>query len=132
MREMITSINSIQFPHLRMIHSVDETWKKIQWKGDYTYLTMPHIEEEAELMMTNLLPFLRYKYGDGVLKYFTSMAVEESKDDRWDPVQKRVICSVDTNAELDDADDILGFAEAKKFLDAKNAAAAAKTATDVT
>ena len=122
MRTMITSIHSIQFPHLRMIHSVDETWSKIQWKGDYTYLTMPHIEEEAEIMMSNLLPFLRHKYGDGVLKYFTSAAIEESKDDRWDPVQKRVICTVDTNAELDDDDDTLGFAEAKKYIDDRKAA----------
>ena len=61
MREMINRIRSIQFPHLRMIHSIDETWGKVLYKGDFTYLVMPHIEEEAYLMMSNLLPFLRYE-----------------------------------------------------------------------
>ena len=121
MRTMITSIKSIQFPHLQMIHSVDETWEKIRIRGDYTYLVMPHIEEEAALMMNNLLPFLRHEYGDGVLQYFTSTAQKLAKDDLWDPVQKRIICAVDTNAEMDDEEDPLGFDEAKRFIDSQKA-----------
>ena len=115
-----------------MIHSVDETWQKLQWKGDYTYLVMPHIKEEAEIMMSNLLLFLRHQYGDGVLKYFTSIAIEQSKDNRWDPVQKRVICAVDTNAELEDTDDTLGFEEARKFLKEKQAVSASTATAEVT
>ena len=78
MRKMITDIRSIQFPHLKMVHSVDETWEKILWKGDFTYLVMPQIEEEAKLMMDNLLPYLRHEYGEGVLDYFTSEIKELS------------------------------------------------------
>ena len=131
MREMIGKIRSIKFPHLKMIHSVDETWKKVSYKGDFTYLVMPHIEEEAELMMSNLLPFMRYEYGDEVLEYFTSTAKELSMDDRWDPVTKRVICTVDTNAELDDEEDELGFDEAIQFIKERNEATA-KLAIDST
>ena len=119
MRKMITHIKSLQFPHLQMIHSVDETWSKILYKGDFTYLVMPHIEEEADLMMSNLLPYLRHIYGDEVLPYFTAEAKEVSMEDKWDPVNKRVICMVDTNAEIDDEDDVLGFEEARKFLNKK-------------
>ena len=111
-----------------MVHSVDETWDKILWKGDYTYLVMPQIEEEAKLMMNNLLPYLRHEYGDGVLAYFTSEIKELSKDDKWDPVQKRVICAVDTNAEMEDDGDELGFAEAVKFLEEKEVAQQARKA----
>ena len=124
MREMIGQIKSIKFPHLKMIHSVDETWQKLAYKGDFTYLVMPHIEEEAELMMSNLLPFMRFKYGDEVLEYFTSTAKEISMEDKWDPVANRVICSVDTIAEMDDEDDELGFDEAIKFIKERNDATA--------
>ena len=119
MREMITQIKSLQFPHLQMIHSVDETWSKILYKGDFTYLVMPHIEEEADLMMSNLLPYLRHIYGDDILPYFTAEAKEVSMEDKWDPVNKRVICMVDTNAEIEDDEDVLGFDEARKFLSKK-------------
>ena len=129
MREMINRIKSIQFPHLRMIHSIDETWGKVLYKGDFTYLVMPHIEEEAYLMMSNLLPFLRYEYGENVLLYFTFTAKELAMEDVWDPVQKRVICTVDTNAEMEDDDDELGFDEARKFVEAKQKATGTKTNT---
>ena len=68
-----------------MIHSVDETWKKLLWKGDFTYLTMPHIQEEAELMMSNLMPYLQNKHGDDILVYFTEEAKQMAMEDRWDP-----------------------------------------------
>ena len=121
MRTMITKIRSIQFPHLQLIHSVDETWTKAQFRGDYTYLVMPHLEEEAELMMQNLLPYMRHVYGDEVLPYFTSSVIAIAKDDKWDPVENRVICSIDTNAEMEEEDDFLGFKEAKEFIKEKEA-----------
>ena len=83
---------------------------------------MPHIEEEADLMMSNLLPYLRHFYGEEVLQYFTAAAKEVSMEDKWDPVNKRVICTVDTNAEIDDEEDVLGFEEARKFLEKKKSA----------
>ena len=130
MREMITKIRSQQFPHLQLIHSVDETWQKVLYKGDYTYLVMPHLEEEAELMMHNLLPYMRHVYGDDVLPYFTSTVKEIAKDDRWDPIENRVICAIDTNAELEDEDDSLGFTEAKKFLESKQSQATTTKSSD--
>lgn len=117
MREMVTKIKSIQFSHLQIIHSVDETWSRFLYKGDFTYLVMLYIEKEANLMMSNLLPYLPHVYGDDVLPYFTSEAKETSIEDKWDPVTQRVICMVDTNAEIDEEGDDLRFVEARKFLD---------------
>ena len=75
---------------------------------------MPHLAEEAALMMSNLIPFLRYKYGDGVLHYFTAEAKAAASEDKWDPEQGRVISGIDTNAELEEEMDTIGFIEAKK------------------
>ena len=62
LRQMIAEIKSVQFPNLRLIHSVDATWKKQRYLGEFVYLTMPHLADEAALMMDNLIPFLRHKY----------------------------------------------------------------------
>ena len=55
-----------------MIHSIDKTWKKMLQKGDFTYLVIPCIENEAELIVSNLLLFMRHEHGDKILSYFTS------------------------------------------------------------
>ena len=49
---------------------------------------MPQIEEEVELMMSNILPFTQHEYADEVLDYFNSTAKELCMDDKWDPVNK--------------------------------------------
>ena len=131
MQTMITQIKSIQFPHLQLIHSVDEIWQKALFKGDFTYLVMPHLEEEAELMMNNLLPYLRHVYGDDILPYFTSATKDIALDDKWDPVENRVICAIDANAEMDEEEDILGFNEAKKFVADKNAKSTTTKSTPI-
>ena len=64
------------------------------------------------------------------MDYFTSTAKEIALEDRWDPEQKRVICAVDINAELEDEPDVLGFEEARKFVEAKKANQSTSTATD--
>ena len=119
MRKMIADIKSFKFPHLNLIHSVDETWIRAKHRGDYTYLVMPHLEEEAHIMMSNLVPYLKFVYGKDVLKYFTSVAKDAAADDVWDDENKRVICTVDENAAIEDEDDFIGFKEAKEFLEAK-------------
>ena len=100
---------------------MNKTWRKMVYKEEFTYLVMPHIEEEAYLLMNNLMTFPRYEYSEDVLKYFTSTAKSLSIDDVWDPDQKRVICTVDTNAEMEEEEEKLGFDKALKFMEAKNA-----------
>ena len=74
LRQMIAKIKSTQFPYLQLIHLVDSTWKKQRHLGEFVYLTMLHLAEEAAIMMSNLIPYLKYKHGEGVLHYFTAEA----------------------------------------------------------
>ena len=43
---------------------------------------MPHLAEEAELMMQNLLTYLRHIHKDDILLYFTEEANKDVKDDK--------------------------------------------------
>lgn len=117
MRRMIADIKSINFNHLNLIHSVDETWFKLRFLGDYTYLTMPRLKDEADIMMSNLLPYLRFVHGNEVDLYFTQSAKEACTDAVWDDVEKRVICGVDQNAEEEEEEDTIGFKEALAFVE---------------
>ena len=83
-------------------------------------------------MMGNLIPYLRFKYGDGVLDYFLEEDKLDAKDDTWYAVNKRVICASDEHMDLEEQEDGIGLNEATKFLEAEKAARkknAASTAT---
>jgi len=46
----------------------------MHYRGDFTVLYMPHLAEEAEIMLNNLIPFLQHKYSNEVSLYFTKTA----------------------------------------------------------
>ena len=83
---------------------------------------MPHLAEEARIMMGNLIPYLRHKYKDGVLDYFREEDKMDAKDDTWDDVHKRVICATDKHMDIEEQEDGIGLNEATKFLEAEKAA----------
>jgi len=43
---------------------------------------MPHLADKAELIMQNLLIFLRHKHGDNILLYFLEEAKEETSGNK--------------------------------------------------
>ena len=45
-------------------------------------LSLLYLVEEAELMIHNLLPYLRDQYSEEVLLYFSEEAKAEAQDDR--------------------------------------------------
>ena len=53
-------------------------------------------------MMGNPMPYLRFKYGDRVIKYFTQEMQVEHKAGIWDDTNKGVVCSNDTNMKEED------------------------------
>ena len=122
MRTMLAKIKSEKFPHLSLFHSIDPSWKKFSSRGDYTFLYMPHLAEEARIMMGNLIPYLRFKHGDGVLDYFLEEDRIDAKDDTWDDENKRVICTTDENMDIEEKEDGIGLDEATKFLEDEKAA----------
>lgn len=117
MRDMIVEIKSTRLPHLSLFHSVDPTWKQFKHRGKFTYLCMPNLAKEAQLMMGNLMGYLRFKYGDGVKKYFTQETKIECDADIWDEEKKCVICNTDVNMELEEDQDEIELKEAMQFLE---------------
>ena len=106
MREMILDIKSVKFPTIPLTQSIDRTWHMMHYRGEHTCLCLPHLVEEAELIIHNLLPHLRHKHGDEVLLYFTEEAKAEAWDDGWDAAQNRVACATYAFLEEDLQNDI--------------------------
>ena len=50
--------------------------------GEFIFLYMLHLVDEAELMMKNLLTYLYYLYGDEIYMYFTTEAREDLEGDK--------------------------------------------------
>ena len=69
---------------------------------------MTHMEEEATMMMQNLIPVLIFKYGDDVKTYFFPEAMESAKDDYWDEKLKRVMCNTEKNMADSEEPDAIG------------------------
>ena len=61
LQTMILSIKSTKFPKLFLFHSIDKTWNKIRYQENFTVLCLPHIAKEIELVLNNLIPYLKYK-----------------------------------------------------------------------
>ena len=116
MREMISDIKPEKFPKLCLFHSIDPSWKQMRSRGDYTFLYMPHLAEEARIMMGNLIPYLCWKHTDAVLDYFLEESKADAHEGKWDPILKRVICATDNNMDDDDEEDGIGLKEAELFL----------------
>lgn len=77
-----------------------------------------NVEEEARIMIRNLIPYLRGTVGKYVEHYFTKEAVARSKNYCWDKATKTVICASDENTTMVLEDDIFGL---KAALQDKNA-----------
>ena len=124
LREMIGEIKSSQegVEHIPLFHSIDPGYAGPDAISDnFVYTYMPNLEEEAITMMDNIIPYLRYKYGRTVHKYFDPDVVEGCKKDKWDPAKKCVNCVTDTNLEsaLDDLDMMTGLAAGIAFMESK-------------
>ena len=87
----------------------------MRYRGDYIVLYMLYIATEAELMLNNLLLYLKHEYSDKILEYFTEVVKKESKDDQWDKENNRVVYAMDMILE-EEGEDKLGLEEARVFI----------------
>ena len=55
---------------------------KIHYRGEFIYIYMPHLTEEAELIMKNLYTFLKYQHGDDIDLYFIDTAKKKVEEDK--------------------------------------------------
>ena len=67
-------------------------------------------------MMKNLIPFLKHKYSDEVLRYFTEEAKLDTIEDEQDSELKQVTCKSDRYLEEEFKDEI-GLDEAKPHVE---------------
>ena len=112
LRVLICQLLSTKYPSLPLFLSVD---KHFWSSAGYHFQFMPHMEEEATMMMHNLIPVLAYHHGDKVKKYFYPEAVAAAKEDYWDDKLKRVVCNSDLNMDAEDEEDSIGLSMALEF-----------------
>ena len=60
---------------------------------------MSYLANEVELIMHDLILYLRHKHRDDILLYFTKEAKVEVKEDSWDKLTNRVVHTIDISLE---------------------------------
>ena len=79
------------------------------------------------MMVQNLLPYLRFKYGQEVEKYFTQECIDANVGIEWDDEKKCVKSEIENNMTDDSQDaDFIGLNQALKFVESTKQATEAK------
>ena len=100
LRQALTQIISTTDKRFPLFHSVDRAKQ-----SGITFQFLPELESEARIMISNLLPYLHYHYGDITKACFTPSAVERLNDCKWDPTTETIIGTYDDEINfLDDSD----------------------------
>ena len=102
LRQALNKIVSSTDNRFPLFHSVDRSMGK---NGGITFQFLPELESEARLMISNLLPYLHYLYGDQTKQCFTPSAVDRLSKCKWDPQTNSIIGAYDDEINfLDDSD----------------------------
>ena len=68
---------------------------------------LPELESEARLMISNLLPYIHYHYGENATQCFTPSAVERLADCRWDTEAGSIVGTYDEEINYLDESDLM-------------------------
>ena len=112
LRQLISTIKSTEYPEAPLFVNVDTSFIASQ---GIIFEFLPHVAEEATMMARNLIPYFIATEGAYTTAYFHEEAVEAASSFTWDPVNKCVICSSDTNMDVDADEDIFGLQTAEAF-----------------
>jgi len=88
----------------------------MRYRSEFTCLFLPYLTDEEELIIHNLISYLKYKHRNQILLYFTEEAKAEAKKDGLDKMTNRVICVMDAFLEEEIEDDI-GLLDAQLFIE---------------
>ena len=126
LRELVGKIMSHKYPTLPLFVSADHHFYD---NGGIVFQFMPHLADEAIMMMHNLLPYFRHLHGEAVEQYFLPEAVQASRSLEWDEDNHCVLCPTDENMATAEDVDPFGLEDARSFVneEMKQAAEAAKT-----
>ena len=90
LREMIMEIPTPN-KETEMFHSIGNGFR-----GNGVLLTfVPQYEAEGRMMVAGMLPYLKWRHGDWVEKYFNDGAVVRAQSAEWDEEQQMVITESD-------------------------------------
>ena len=76
MCKILLDIKSTKFPNIPLFHLVDRIWERMRYRGEYTFLFILYLAEEAKIMMYNLILYMCYKYRNEVLRFFIEEELE--------------------------------------------------------
>ena len=116
MHEIFLQIKSSKFQNISLFYSIDRTWNRMNYRGDFTVLFILHLTEEAEIMMNNLILYFVHEFGEEALLYFTNEEKKDAKDDNWDMETKRVVCITDEYLEKK-VEDNISLGEAQVYIE---------------
>ena len=104
---MISKLTLNKYPNLPLLLLVDKNF----WSSyGYHFKFMSHMEdEEATMIMHNLIPTIIFKYGYNVKTYFLPEAVEAAKYEYWKEKLKIVMCKTDENISEAEKSDTIGI-----------------------
>ena len=105
LRELLVRIKDPGNDKVYLFHSVDRAWND---SSGFVFLVLPHLESEARMLVSGLVPYLQFHFGNYINKYFSEEAVEEMKDATWDPKNQCVISSSDGVIDCAIEDDEIG------------------------
>ena len=104
LRQALTQIISSTDKRFPLFHSVDRSTSKA---AGIAFQFLPELESEARLMISNLLPYLHYHYGDQATKCFTPSAVDRLTDCKWDPEAGSIVGAYDDEITFLDESDLM-------------------------
>ena len=111
-RELLSDIMSHSYPKLPLFISADQHFYESQ---GIVFQFMPHLSEEASMMMHNLIPYLKHVDGDVVEPYFSPEAVEVAKNYTWDEENHQLVCPTDVNMAVEEDQDPFGLSDATTY-----------------
>ena len=105
LRELLARIKDPGNEKVHLFHTVERSWND---NTGFVFLVLPHLESEARMLVSGLVPYLQFHFGNYINKYFSEEVVEEMKDAKWDPENQCVISSSDGVIDSAIEDDEIG------------------------
>ena len=112
LRSLIGAIKSTKFPLVPLFVLVDNHYFANE---GVAFQFLPHVADEASMMIRNLIPYLQATAGEYVNRYFYMDAVNCMSGYTWDVENKCVICNTDNNMEEQEETDTFGLKAAETY-----------------
>ena len=97
LRMILMSIHSNKIPSVGLFHSIDPIYNQPE---NHLVTFLPEFKSQVETVITQMIPFLKFKEGSYVEKWFTTEAILRSEGCIWDKDMGCAISALDD--ELDD------------------------------